>query len=50
MDMISPNGWEFHKNLEKNCTNNLSLYVDNELTFSSDGRVATIPGIVGVCY
>ena len=50
MDMISPNGWEFHKNLEKNCTNNPLLYVYNALTFSSDGKIATIPGILGVCY
>ena len=49
MDLISANGWQFHKDLEKNCTNNPS-YVYNALTLPSDGKIATIPGILGVCY
>jgi hypothetical protein len=50
MDMISADGWQFHEDLEKNCTANLSLYVYNALTFPSDGKIAAIPGILGVCY
>lgn len=50
MDMISANGWEFHKNLEKHCTNDPLLYVYNALTFPSDGKIAAIPGVLGVCH